>query len=355
MKNNTKIRQRKPLNKPVEFIERLELLNLLPESLDEFLQEFSVNAERFHNQQKTLKKYQAENSKRTQAGKEPIRPSPEKLSKILYPYETELKQLYSEFFKTLPDGLKIYLESREKNWRVGEQLLNMLAVERESLELIIYQQRMVKEVKRDFADWKSAQETKLNDEELYKEFCFLMKCGHPTIAKYNAKKYETHIPGLGIITLLPHIDQRLFYHRVVAGIERKGFTGFFTQLMAKDGNLDFWAQGIIGIIIRQKLTGSAPIEIDRLRRCEFCVNNLVYSYKDNQRYCSPRCRSAASAQRNRNDVLSLHQKKLTKAKKRLEMLKKRLDSNNDLIKEQEQKIEEIHNQINEEKKKNGNL
>ncbi len=111
----------------------------------------------------------------------------------------------------------------------------------------------------------------------------------------------------------------------------------------------------MGIIIKEKLTGSAPIEIDRLRRCEFCVQNLVYSYKDNQRYCSPRCRSAASAQRKRNDGLSLLQKKLKKAIARLEMLKKRLDSNSDLIKEQKQKVEEIQNQLNEEKKNNGTL
>ena len=73
MKNNPVTRQRKPVNKPIEFIEHLELLNLLPENLDEFLQNLSEKAERFRNQEKTLKKIRAKNSKRILAGKEKMK------------------------------------------------------------------------------------------------------------------------------------------------------------------------------------------------------------------------------------------------------------------------------------------
>lgn len=370
--------QRKPVNKPVEFIQRLEILNLLPENLDEFLQEFSALTEKFRSQQKTLKKYRAANLKRTKEGKNIIKPTnkkSEKLSypdelcaecqelsakkkreKLLYPYITDIKSLYSNYFETLPTELKKHIELEFGNsWEVGEQLLNMLAVERESLELIIYQQKIAKEFKKDFEDWKSNQKTELSEKALYYRFCDEMKHFTPTREKYNAGKYETHIPSINLILLLPNIDQRLFHHRIAAAVERKGFKGFFTHLIAKDGCLDVWAQGLMGILIKQKLTGGAPIEIDRLRRCEFCIDNLVYAYKDNQRYCSANCRSAASAQRNRNSVLSSLQKRLKKATVRLEKLKELLHNNHDLVKEQNQEIEEIQNLVNEEKKKNGNL
>lgn len=343
-------RERKPVNKPVRFIEYLELLNLLPDNLDEFLGSFSVQSEKFQINEKTLGRIRAENSKRKQKGLDYLSLPPEKVKNIFSPEVRTLEKLYLEYFSTLPEKLKSYMRTflEDTDWRSGERVLNMLAVERDSVDFLISQLELQKEFEKDFEDWKSTQDNEISNKELYSQFCGLMKHNLAVQTRYNAKKYELHIPSVKLIFLLPSINERLQYHRIAAGIERKGFKGFLTQLVVNEGFLDVGAQGLIGILIEQKIKGDASIEIDRLRRCEFC-SKFVYSYKGNKRFCSEQCYAADYAQKKRNTSFSLLQKKLKKAIARLDSLESRLDPNGETIKEQKKIIDKLQNQINKEK------
>lgn len=366
MKNNIKKRTRQPVNEPVEFMEYLELLNLLPENLDHFLKDFAELSEQFQINQIELKKYRVENQKRVAEGKELLEPTPEERERILYnPSLSHVKKRYFEFYNTLLPKLKAAISD---NWAEGERILNMMAVEQEALDLITSQIKLRDEFRKDFQDWKlttydpklkfsyfkESQDSELSEKELYRRFCYEMKHFGPTIAKYNAAKYQLEMPTINLIFLLPHIPERLYAHRVSAGIERKGFKGFMTQLTEKDGYLDVWGQGLIAVLMKQKFTESPPVEIDRIRRCEFC-NKFFYAYINKKRFCSDQCYAADYAQNKRNSTLSLLKKQLKKEKARLEKLSSRLDSDSSLVLDQLEIIKKIENQIAEEKQKNGNL
>lgn len=337
--------KRIPVNKPVEFVERLELLNSLPKNLDSFLQELSDLVVKHYDQQKRRETVRRKNNKRWLNGERLIKLTPEKQNALEHPYEDELRKLYKNFFDSLPDNLQSHLNEVSNNWLAGERLLNMLAVERESLELVVFLEKMDKNFQSDYQDWKKSQDSSKSEGEIFRRFCHEMKHNDTTREKYNAEKYQTKYPGTGWTTILPNFDEGLFLHRIQAGVERRGFKGFLTQLAVKDGALTVWAQGLMGIILRQQLIGSPPIIISRLRRCDFCLDKLVYAYTDKKRHCSGKCRSAASASRKRNGEASLLQKQLKKEQSRLERLLARPDKNAFLIKEQELRILEIQEQI----------
>ncbi len=334
--NANKQRIRKPINKPDKFIERLNLLNLLPDNLDDFLRKLSVISEKWVTQ-----------IQREKAEKIHIDSYEENSTHL----NAAGGKLYFEYLITLPDAVKQYLKN--ESWQFGERKLNILAVERESIEIIISQRKLCNEFQSDFKKWKTERPGDLSDKKLYEDFCWLMKTNPPTQERFDAKKYLLTMPGINATFLFPNINEKLHFHRAIAGLERKGFGGFFTRLAAQGDFLDIAAEGIIDILIQQKLNGDAPLELDRLRHCEFC-NALIYAYKRNQLFCSSKCYAANYQQNQRNSKLEILKKQLKKANARLGNLQSRLDSNSGLIKDQARRVEEINIQI-EAEKLNGTL
>jgi hypothetical protein len=347
-------RKRNPVNKPEQFIEHLDLLNLLPNNHDKFLRKLSAKSERYINQQERLKEVCAENKDRKEKGLESLQLSSEESAELFHPYFAELKKMYADYLDTLPEPLKIYVEKRSRDWRFGERLLNMLAVEHESIELIISQRKLSHEFQQDYKVWASEQISNLSEKELFAEFCDLIRTNRSIQERFNAKKYELEMPEGNMIFLFPNINEKLHFQRGLAGSKRRGFTGFYTRLADNNGFLGIAAEGLIGIILKQNLTGSPPIEIDRLRQCEFC-NRLLYAYKGNQKFCSPKCVNASHKELQRNDGLSLLKKKLKKANARLKKLQHTMDDGAGLVTEQIETIKEIEMQIEQEKLENGTL
>jgi hypothetical protein len=372
-----KEKKRKPVNKPEKFIEHLNLLNLLPNNLDDFLRKLSKLAEKERNSAERLSKIRAENAKRIRKGLETLNFSPEKRELIFCSYRKNIERLYAEFLETLSPVLKSYIKENCYDWRFGERKLNMLAVERQSIETIILRRKSWNEFQRDFQEWKQDKITdftdrniypllpnpmfapsgnnkpELTDKQLYENFCYLMKHNPATTERFDAKKYEYALPEVNLILQQPDINEALHYERGTAGIKRKGFAGFYTRLAADGDFLGIAADGLIGIVLNQKLNGDAPIELDRLRRCEFC-SKFLYAYKGNQIFCSTTCYNAGYQQTQRKGKIGLLKRQLKKAKVRLENAEKGLDSNPNFIKEQTQVVKSLEIEI-EREAVNGNL
>ena len=187
----------------------------------------------------------------------------------------------------------------------------------------------------------------LSDDQLYANFCYLMKHNPTTQDRFDAKKYQYEVPEANLILLLPNIKEALHYERGTAGMKRKGFAGFYTRLAADNGFLDIAADGLIAIVLRQKLNGEPPIELDRLRKCEFC-SKLLYAYKGNKIFCSTNCYNAGYQQTQRKGKIGLLKRQLKKAKSRLKNLENRLDGNSNLIREQAEIVQNLEISIEEE-------
>lgn len=84
-----------------------------------------------------------------------------------------------DYFERLPDELKNYVQKgsmwSDSDWLTGERMLNMLAVERDSIEFIISQFELRKEYEKDFADWKLTQDEKISDKVAANLFTHIKK------------------------------------------------------------------------------------------------------------------------------------------------------------------------------------
>jgi hypothetical protein len=333
--------KRQPINKPTKFVEHLELLNLLPENLDESLKEFS----------RILENGRIQREKEKTEGKQP-----EQYEKNSFDYAKEAKAFYVKFRQSLPETLQKALPPVH-HWQAGERILNRFAVEREEIDIIISERAREVEFEKDFEQWLADEPASDTPREvLFDTFRREMEHLGKTRERFNAERYEFKLPGFSLIMQTPSVNDRLAFHRAFAGTERIGFNGFHTMPIVKDGKLRADARGLIAILLEQERNNSAPIEVDRLRRCDGC-DKFIYAYKGNQEFCSRKCyvtkyRSEVRAGSNK---LKLLEKDLRKANSRLENLKSRLDAENGLIAEQAKRVEEIEKQIKAEKENNGTL
>jgi hypothetical protein len=183
--------KREPKNKPIEFIEHLELLNLLPENLDNELKTLAENSEQLRHYQGLIDRLQRKNLMDRYYGREVEEIPSEHYQNSSY-YRVKTEEIYNKIFLSLPEKLQNYIRE-DQHWSVGERFLHLLAFEKESLELIIAQRKFYEEYQKELEEWKKTQNLVGDNNEIEEKFKEHLKNKNP-----NYNKYVSFIPYVPI-------------------------------------------------------------------------------------------------------------------------------------------------------------